>query len=217
MIRNHNNYKPYFIDHSNGLQFILETAGFANQFQVIQQRYFVPPCIIIIVCPMLNSHFALYLSLFRFLLELVLVFHAAIHHEICLYYRLGGWGAVHICTRQSSAQLQQVIVKHNHGHLFLLLDIIMGIPIQAQAIPVNSCNVKARLRYIESDASKSDTTSQIDDLTNSTVQSSLLHTTLPQHWHLPAREDGKTRLWESNILTKRRIHLCPETMYKSLT
>ena len=25
----------------------------------------------------------------------------------------------------------------------------MGIPIQAQAIPMNSCNVKARLQYIE--------------------------------------------------------------------
>ena len=34
---------------------------------------------------------------------------------------------VHICTRRSSAQLQQVIVKQNHSHLFLLLDIIMRI------------------------------------------------------------------------------------------
>ena len=39
----------------------------------------------------------------------------------------------------------QVIVKHSHSHLFLLLDIIMGIPIQAQAIPMNLCDVKAIL------------------------------------------------------------------------
>ena len=110
---------------------------------------------------------------------------------------------VHICTRRSSAQLQQVIFKHSHGHLFLLLDIIMGIPIQAQAIPMNACDVKAILRYIESDTSESDATSQIDDLTSSTMQTASYTHALPQHRHLPAREDGKTRLRESNILTKR--------------
>ena len=57
----------------------------------------------------------------------------------------------------------QVIVKHSHGHLFVLLDIILGIPIQAQAIPMNACDVKAILRYIESDTS------------------SLIHRSLMQH------------------------------------
>ena len=68
----------------------------------------------------------------------------------------------------------QVIVKHSHGHLFLLLDVIMGIPTQAKAIPMKLCDVKAILRYVrhtESDTSKSDATTQIDVLT-----SSILHT-----------------------------------------
>ena len=64
--------------------------------------------------------------------------------------------------RRSSAQIQQVIVMHSHGHLFLPLDIIMGIPIQAKTI---------QLQHIQSDASESDATLRIDDLTNSTVQS----------------------------------------------
>ena len=64
-------------------------------------------------------------------------------------HKIASYIPVHICTRRSSAQLLQVIVLHNHGHLFLLLDIIMGIPIQAQAIPMKSCDVKARLRQGE--------------------------------------------------------------------
>ena len=56
--------------------------------------------------------------------------------------------------QRSSAQLQRVIAKHSYGHLFLLLDIIMGIPTQAETIPMNSDEVKARLQQIESDASR---------------------------------------------------------------
>ena len=104
---------------------------------------------------------------------------------------------VHICTRRSSAQLQQVIGKHNHGHLFLLLDIIMGIPIQAQAIPMNSGDVKARLQQTESDASESDATLQKDDLTSSTVQSSLLRTHTA-----PASASTSTRRREDKALRK---------------
>ena len=85
----------------------------------------------------------------------------------------------------------QVIVKHSHGHLFVLLDIILGIPIQAQAIPMNACDVKAILRYIESDTSESDATSQIDDLTSSTMQTASYAHALPQHRHLQAREDSE--------------------------
>ena len=65
----------------------------------------------------------------------------------CLGFLAKVQGDYHICTQRSSAQLQQVIVKHNHGHLLLLLDIIMGIPIEAQAIPMNSCEVNARLQH----------------------------------------------------------------------
>ena len=98
----------------------------------------------------------------------------------------------------------QVIVKHDHdGHLFLLLDIIMGIPIQEQAIPMNVCDVKAILQYIGSDTSESDATSQIDDLTSSAMQTASYAQALPQYRHLPAQEDEKTRLRESNVLTNR--------------
>ena len=83
----------------------------------------------------------------------------------------------------------------------LLLDIIMGIHIQAQAIPMNSGVVKARLQHIEPYASESDATLQIDDLTNSTVQSSLLqtHTT-------SASASTSTRRREDKALRKQYLY-----------
>ena len=69
----------------------------------------------------------------------------------------------------------------------------MGNPIQEQAIPMNVYDVMAILLYIESDTSESDATSQIDDLTISTMQTASYAQALPQHRHLPAREDETQR------------------------
>ena len=71
----------------------------------------------------------------------------------------------------------------------------MGIPIQAQAIPINLCEVKAILRcsrHTGSDTLESDATTQIDDLTSSVIHTASYVQALPQNWHLPAQEDEKT-------------------------
>ena len=56
--------------------------------------------------------------------------------------------------RQSVAHIQQVIVKHSQGHLFLSRDIIMEIPTQANTISMNPDEVKVRPKHIKSDSSR---------------------------------------------------------------
>ena len=115
--------------------------------------------------------------------------------------------------RQSSAHLQQVIIKHSLGHLFLSSDIIMGIPTQAKTIPMNIDEVKVRPQvWLINSLKESDATLQIDDLTINIVQSKPPANTLPLPRH-PSMRRQEDKAHRRRILTKHWTYLYPETKY----
>ena len=118
---------------------------------------------------MFNSHFALNLSLFCFLLELV--FHAAIHHEIRLFYRL------------PSLFSDPPLNVHDILHSFCRNQKISSI---LQAL----CRIPSLLihRFMSYFGFR---------FTQYIVQSKPPTSTMPQHQHPPTREDKKTRRQDS--------------------
>ena len=73
-----------------------------------------------------------------------------------------------------------------------------------KAIPMNLCNVKAILRCVRhtgSDTSKSDATTQIDDLISSVLHTTSYKQTNKHCLNIGTYQHEKTRLIESNVVT----------------
>ena len=106
-----------------------------------------------------------------------------------------------------------------HGHLFLLLDIIMGISTKPsnihESLPEDMrCQgcTPMRQTHSKSDTSKSDATTQIDDLTGN-VQPTPSYKQCCLTISIYYVHEKMSLTKESYVLTACCIYLCPDNMY----